>query len=492
MIYFLKSDLEVQVMDKKNNTLLSTSTSTSLVDESMNDLISDLQILIRQPSISATNQGLIECAHLLSQIMQKAGIQTKLLYVEDSISKENGCVFKVPPIVFGEVKSKSNPNGKTILFYNHYDVQPIDPIEKWEMDPFSGKIEGNRIYGRGSSDDKGELITRLKAVEFFLKHKGDIPCNIKFVIEGEEEIGSPHLAQFLQNYNNNFKSDLVIWESGYIDTKGRAIISLGQKGILHVDMKSQGPNRDVHSSLAVVVENPAWKLINALSLIRDTDGKILVEGWYDEVKPLNQNELKLIDHEPFDEEIFKKEYGITNFVNCSSGFDIKKSLASEPTCNISGLSSGYVNEGVKTIIPSTASVKLDFRLVPYMDPYYQYEKLVKYLRSKGFSENDLKIKYITGEPAYKTPLENPYLYSIVEAAKHVFDDIILNISSPGTGPMYLFKKYLQVDSICIGSTILPNKMHSPNEFTNIDLLNKGTKCFIEIINQISQMQTNIT
>lgn len=481
-------------MDKNNNILLPPSTSTSLVDESMSDLISDLQLLIRQPSISATNHGLLECANLLLKMMQKSGIKTELLFLKDSHirhhnhdgSDDNN--EKIPPIIFGEVKSQSNPNGKTILFYNHYDVQPIDPIEKWDLEPFSGKIDGNRIYGRGSSDDKGEIITRLKAVEFFLKHSGDVPCNIKFLIEGEEEIGSPHLSTYLQTYHEKFKSDLVIWESGYIDTNGRAIISLGQKGILHVEMKAQGPNRDVHSSLAVVIENPAWKLIHALSLIRDINGKILIDNWYDEVKPLNQKEVALIDHEPFDEEQFKKEYGIAHFLGCSSGFDIKKSLAADPTCNISGLSSGYINEGVKTIIPSTASVKLDFRLVPYMDPYYQYEKLVKFLREKGFTEHDLKIKYITGEPAYKTPLENPYVNLVIHAAKQIFNGVILNISSPGTGPMYVFKKYLEVDSICIGSTILPNKMHSPNEFTNIDLLNKGTKCFIEIINQISQVK----
>ena len=131
--------------------------------------------------------------------------------------------------------------GKTILFYNHYDVQPIDPIEKWDEDPFSGKVDGNVIFGRGSSDDKGELITRLKAVEFFLKQTGDVPCNIKFLIEGEEEIGSPNLNKYLLEYIEKFHCDMVIWESGYIDNKGRAIISLGQKGILNVELNVQGP-----------------------------------------------------------------------------------------------------------------------------------------------------------------------------------------------------------------------------------------------------------
>ena len=197
----------------------------------MNNLISDLQILIRQPSISATNQGLEECSILLSNMMKNAGIQTDLLFLDLEEQVESRTIGRIPPIVYGEVKSKSNPSGKTILFYNHYDVQPVDPIEKWNEDPFSGKVIGNHIYGRGSSDDKGELITRIKAVEYFLQETGDVPCNIKFLIEGEEEIGSPNLIKYVQRYKEKFKSDLVIWESGYVDKDDRAIISLGQKGI---------------------------------------------------------------------------------------------------------------------------------------------------------------------------------------------------------------------------------------------------------------------
>jgi acetylornithine deacetylase/succinyl-diaminopimelate desuccinylase-like protein len=482
--------------------------SPSFVDETMDELISDLQVLIRQPSVSALHQGLEECALILTKMMNKAGIKTELLYLNElqqqtesstdsaaststnataatGIYNQN-CWDIPPPLVFGEVKSKLNPLGKTILFYNHYDVQPIDPIENWNEDPFSGKVDGNLIFGRGSSDDKGELITRLKAVESFLKQTGDVPCNIKFLIEGEEEIGSPHLDKYLIKYAEKFHCDVVIWESGYIDNKGRSIISLGQKGILNVEIKVNGPARDVHSSLSVVIENPAWKLIHILSLLYDNHGRILIDGWNDEIEQLSDIELEILEKEFFDGDSFKKEYGVQKFVNDISGFEIKKSLAIEPTCNISGLFSGYTAKGVKTIIPSTASAKLDFRLVPFMNPESQFNKLVSYLRSKGYPEDELEINFLSGEPAYRTPLNNPYVNLVINSAKKIFSDVILNISSPGTGPMYMFKKYLSVDSICIGSTILPNKMHSPNEFTNIDLLNKTTKCFIEIIKDISR------
>ena len=182
----------------------------------MNDAITDLQTLIRQPSVSAKNQGLVECANLVVQIMRNAGIETKLLYIDNPLKVEQEDIASPssPPLVYGEVKSKSNPNGKTILFYNHYDVQPIEPIELWEQDPFSGNVEGNYIFGRGAADNKGELITRIKAVEHYLKKTSDVPCNVKFLIEGEEEIGSIHLKEYLRLYKDKFRCDGVIWESG--------------------------------------------------------------------------------------------------------------------------------------------------------------------------------------------------------------------------------------------------------------------------------------
>ena len=461
--------------------------SASFDGDQMDRLIADLQILIRQPSVSATSEGLEQCAILLANMMKNAGINSELFYLDIEDKIDNEISKQVPPIVFGEVKSKSNPNSKTILFYNHYDVQPIDPIEKWNEDPFSGKVIGNLIYGRGSSDDKGELITRLKAVEFFLKKTGDVPCNIKFLIEGEEEIGSPNLSKYIQKFKQKLQSDLVIWESGYVDKDERAIISLGQKGILNIEITVYGPSIDTHSGLAVAIDNPAWKLVNLLSLIYDPkNGKILIDNWYDEVKPLNKKELQLLADEPFNEEAFKKEYGINNFINNQNSYEIKKALAIEPSCNISGLYSGYTKKGVKTILPSSATAKLDFRLIPHMNPKIQFERLTKFLRTRGFSEKETSIKYLSGEPAYRTPIGNQYVRLIVTSASKIFNGVILNLSSSGTGPMYLFKDILHVDSICIGSTTLPNKMHSPNEFTNLDLLHKGTNCFIEIIENFAR------
>ena len=242
------------------------------VDKNMPALVSDLQKLIRQPSVSAKNLGLEECAKLVVQIMKKSGIRAEILRLGKGI----------PPAVYGEVRSKKNP-GKTLLFYNHYDVQPEEPLELWNDPPFSGKMRGNKIYGRGSADDKGELVTRIKAVEAFLKTTGDVPCNIKFLVEGEEEIGSMHVEQYLKKYQKKMSCNGVIWEFGYVDEKDRPIISLGMKGLLYVELSIQESIRDAHSSLAVLIENPAWRLVEALGTLRDSNGKILIKDWYREV-----------------------------------------------------------------------------------------------------------------------------------------------------------------------------------------------------------------
>jgi acetylornithine deacetylase/succinyl-diaminopimelate desuccinylase-like protein len=441
--------------------------------------IRDLQRLIRIPSVSAKKQNLEECAREIVKIMKEIGIFSELIYFDkDDINS-------APPIVYGEIKSKTNPNGKTILFYNHYDVQPEEPLELWECNPFEGTVKGNKIFGRGASDDKGELITRLNAVEYLLKHTGDVPCNIKFLVEGEEEIGSNNISKYLNKFKNKFKADLVIWEFGYIDQKEHPIISLGMKGLLYIEMIATGPSRDVHSSLAVLIENPAWKLVQALSTLVDKKGRILIEDWYKEIKTLTEEELKIIEKEPFDEESFKKEYKINKFVNDINVDDIKRALIDGPTCNISGLISGYIGRGAKTIIPSKASVKIDFRLVPNMDPNIQFERLKKHLKKKGFE--DIQIICINAEASGRTEINNPYVKLIQKSANKVFGTSIISVSSAGTGPMYEFIKILNAPCISIGGTYIFSRIHSPNEYARIDLLEKTTKCMITIINDISKI-----
>jgi acetylornithine deacetylase/succinyl-diaminopimelate desuccinylase-like protein len=450
------------------------------VDSIMDSLISDLQKLIRQPSVSARKQGITQCASLVASIMKNSGISTEILYL-DQKKEHHSRDVEAHPIVYGEVKSRSNPNGKTILFYNHYDVQPEDPIELWNMEPFSGTIEGNYVYGRGASDDKGELITRIKAVEYFLRKTGDVPCNVKFVIEGEEEIGSGHIVQYLNRYKDKFACDGVIWEFGYIDEKNRPIISLGMKGLLYIELLAKGPIRDAHSSLAVVIENPAWVLARALNSIRDGSGRILVKDWYNEVMELTSQEILLIENEPFNEESFRKEYGIDKFVNNMTGVEARKALVGGPTCNIAGILSGYTGNGAKTVLPAEAIAKLDFRLVPNMNPEKQFERIKKHLKMNGFGENNITAKFIHGEAAARVSPGDPFVSTVRKSAEKIFGSAVTSISSAGTGPMSSFISILNCPCVSIGSTFVYAKIHSPNEFARIDLLNKTTQCIFKII-----------
>jgi acetylornithine deacetylase/succinyl-diaminopimelate desuccinylase-like protein len=447
--------------------------SLKYVDVNMGNLISDLQILIRQPSVSAKNEGIEECAKLVQKLLKKSGINSEILKLKKGIA----------PIVYGEIKSKQNPK-KTLMFYNHYDVQPAEPFDLWDDPPFSGIRKGNKIFGRGATDDKGELITRIKAVEACLKTTGDVPCNIKFVIEGEEETGSAHIEKYLKKYKKKFSNDGVIWEFGYVDAKNRPIIGLGMKGLLFVELSVKESIQDAHSSLAVLIKNPAWRLIDAVKTLRDPSGNILIKDWYKEVTPLSKQDLELIQKEPFDENIFKKEFGIKSFVGNKKGIDAKKALVAGATCNIAGFVSGYIGDGAKTILPSDALIKIDFRLIPKMDPKKQVTRLKNHLKSKGFG--DVKIKIFHGEAAARTDSSDPFVSQVKDAADKSFGTSILNVSNAGTGPMYPFVDILKVPCISIGSTYMFSKIHSPNEFARVDLLKKTTKCICLIMQNFGE------
>jgi len=445
------------------------------VDSNMNELIIDLQTLIRQPSVSAKNEGIEECAKLVQKLLKNSGIKSELLRLKK----------RVAPIVYGEIKSKKNPK-KTLLFYNHYDVQPAEPFDLWEYPPFDGIRKGNKIFGRGATDDKGELITRIKAVEACLKTTGDVPCNIKFVIEGEEETGSAHIEDYLKKYKKKFSCDGVIWEFGYVDAQNRPIIGLGMKGLLFVELSVKESIRDAHSSLAVLIKNPAWRLIEAIHSLRNSDGKILIKNWYDDVIPFSKKDLEIISKEPFDQNAFKKEFGVKSFVGNKKGLDAKKALVGGTTCNIAGFISGYIGEGAKTVLPGRALVKIDFRLIPNMNPKKQIMLLKKHLKSKGFG--DISIKVFHGEAAARTNTSDSFVNDVKNAADKAFGKSILNVSNAGTGPMHPFMEILNAPCISVGSTYMFSRIHSPNEFTRIDLLKKTTKCICLIIENFSKSQ----
>lgn len=442
------------------------------VDAIQPELVRDLQTLIRQPSVSATGTGISECAELVKDVMHSAGIRTEILHLGGA-----------PPLVYGEVRSRVNPD-RTLLFYHHYDVQPPEPLEEWLDPPFSGTVREGKIFGRGAADDKGELLTRIKAVQAHLQAYGDVPCNVKFVVEGEEETGSANISKYLRRHRRKLACDAVVWEFGFVDGSGRPVVGLGMKGLLYVELTVEGPASDAHSSLAPIMRNPAWQLVHALGTMRSTDGRILIRGWYDEVRPLSRLDLKLLKMEPFSVSSFRKEFGAENLIAGMVGIRAKIALAAEPTCNIAGFQSGYTGSGAKTVLPARASAKIDFRLVPNMDPRRQIALLRQHLDASGFG--NVRVNLLSSEAAFRTDPSHWFVGQVESATRESFGDAILSISNPGTGPMHQFATILDAPCVSVGSTYVFSRIHSPNEFARLDLLKKATRCICGIMEKFGR------
>ncbi len=431
---------------------------TDYLDGHRDSAVNELIRLASQPSVSATGEGIEECAELAKELLEARGIEARLL------KRPNA-----NPLVYGEIKSKSNPE-KTVIFYNHYDVQPPDPLELWESPPFKPTLREGKLYARGVSDDKAELISRIYATEAFLKTVGDVPCNLRFIFEGEEEIGSTHLHEYIQEYPELFQADAVLWEFGGVNAKDVPEIILGVKGILYVELTTRGANRDAHSSLGAIVQNPAWRLVWALNSLKDNSGKILIPGWYDDVRAFKADEIALLEQEFFEEEAYKRDLGINGFINGMTGLELKKARAGNPTCTICGLNSGYTGKGSKTVLPSYAMAKIDFRLVPDQDPEDLIKKLRAHLDQSGFS--DVEVTYSEGERASRTDPNSGIVKAASEAAQSVYGTRpLIVVSSPATGPMYLFSP----PKIAIGCAYPFVRQHSPNEHVRLDLFAKGIK-----------------
>jgi acetylornithine deacetylase/succinyl-diaminopimelate desuccinylase-like protein len=325
------------------------------------------------------------------------------------------------------------------------------------------------VYGRGVSDDKGELTGRINLTKAFLEARGDLPCNFKFLFEGEEEIGSVHLHEYLKKHPEIFEADSVIWEFGGVDPKDRPNVVLGVKGILYVELTAKNAKRDAHSSQAAIVENPAWRLVGALNSIKQGD-KIMVPGWYGGVKPLTKEEIAVVKAQPYDAQAIKRDLGITRFIGGMGVEQAKRELVNKPTCTICGLSSGYTGKGSKTVLPSEAMAKIDFRLVPDQDPKDLHRKLTHHLAKHGYS--DVKVTYSEGEKAKRTSHRAPISVAAFEGAVEAFGvKPFFTVSSAGTGPMYLF----DAPCVAIGGGNPFSHAHAPNENLRLDLFVKGMK-----------------
>jgi len=441
------------------------------IDGNAESFVDDLVRLVRQPSVSAKGEGIEACAALVEEMMQGIGISTKILRGERGY-----------PVVYGEKKSEKSR--KTILFYDHYDVQPPEPLEKWLCKPFSGEIVDGKVYGRGASDNKGNLVSRLKAVQALLEVVGDVPVNIKFFVEGEEEIGSPNLESLIKNHVDLFCADAAIWEFGGTDSFGRPNLYLGLKGVLSVELKASGASRDVHSANAPIIPSAAWRLTWALNLLKDVEEKVLIEGFYENVLSPGPKEIECVKNIPFEEEEIKKEMHLREFLKKRTGLEALKALLYQPTCTINGIVSGYTGEGSKTVLPHQASAKLDFRLVPNQDPAHVFQKLKEHLTKHGFSDLEIT-KHGSTEPT-KTPIEDPFVKLVAGTAERVYGkQAIIYPTSAGSGPMHLFRNILGYPIVSIGCSHPEANTHAPNENLKIKSFVKGTKFIAALINDFS-------
>ncbi|MCL0048953.1 M20/M25/M40 family metallo-hydrolase [Dehalococcoidia bacterium] len=418
------------------------------IEASWLDAIDDLKRLLSQPSISAQGTGIQEAAALTAGLLQEYGMPSRILPTPGG-----------PPVVYGELEGDSP---FTLLFYNHYDVQPPEPLELWSTPPFEPSIADGKLYARGVSDNKGDIIARLLAVKAFLRARGRLPVSVKFLIEGEEEVGSPHLPAFIRENQALLKSDACLWEGGGVNWDDRPTITLGLKGIINVDLEVQGAVRDVHSSLAPIVPNPAWRLIWALNSIKDANENILIDGFYDDVRPPTPEEIEAIEAIPSEEEEMRANLGIERFLKGLKGVDLQLHSILEPACTINGIISGYTGEGSKTVLPCYARAKLDFRLVPDQRPDDIIAKLRKHLEKHGFT--DVVLSAGEGENPARTPLDSPFARVVSDAAREVYgSEPIIKPGMSGSGPMFSFTDILAIPVASSGVSNPDSRAHAPDE-----------------------------
>lgn len=426
------------------------------LNASLDDYIKETARLCAQPSVSAKNQGMVACADLVMQILEQHGFHTQK--------------FKSPgnPVIVARAQGKSE---RTLLFYNHYDVQPPEPLELWTTPPFEPTIRDGALYARGAKDDKGEFIARLAAVDAVRSaNGGSIPCNITFVLEGEEEIGSPHIAQFVSEHINLLQSDAAIWEEGGIDYEGCPGTSLGRRGILYVELEVETLKRDAHSGGAHIIPNAAWRLLHALASLKEGD-KIRIPGFYDHALPPSRLDIELLEALPDYETWARETYGVKEFVGGLTGKDLNRAIFNS-TCNIAGLNAGYQGEGLKTVIPARASAKIDFRLVPDQDPEDIFKKLRAHLDREGFT--DVSTKKVGAMWPYKASADDPFVILSSHTAERVYQrPYRLTPLTGGSSPVYAFADPLGgIPVISAGVGYADNRTHSPDEHVRLnDFLN---------------------
>lgn len=443
------------------------------INETLNHWIEQLGRLCAQPSISAQGFGIKECAELTAIMLREQGCAAEILPTGGS------------PIVYGEGDGKTD---RTLLFYNHYDVQPPEPLELWDTPPFTLTRVGDALFARGVSDDKGQLITRMAAVSAVRDVLGELPLRIKYFVEGEEEVGSPNVSGAIDHYKDKFAADGCIWEFGSVDYSGRPEQTLGMRGLCYIELSVKTAELDCHSGLGgTLIPNAAWRLVWALSTIKGPDERIRIPGFYDNARPATERDLAYLAQQPDHSIEMLQTYGLDGFLlGMTGGVELRRAAVFEPSATINGLNSGYQGLGAKTVLPAHASAKIDFRLVPDQTPEEIVPLLRAHLDAEGFA--DVAVRYVAGVKPARTDSDNPFVQLSIEAAKDVYGlEPIVEPLIGGSGPLHPFIHVLGLPVVTSGCGHPQSHVHAPNENIRIPDFINGIRHTARIITRFAEM-----
>lgn len=439
------------------------------IDQNLDSNLEELKLLVAQPSVSAKREGLVECADQVMDLLKKRKFQIHQF-------ENDGA-----PILVAERRGRSD---KTILFYDHYDVQPAEPMRLWKTPPFELTLNNGKAFGRGANDNKGNITNRLLAIDALLAEDGQLPCTVKFVIEGEEETTSVNFGKFVQSHKDLLQAHACLWEFGEVDANDMPLQFLGLRGIFYVELEVETAKRDVHSGVGgSIIQNAAWRLIWALNTLKSEDETIHLPGFYEDVLPPSQRDMALMAALPDSATDYKKRFGVKQFLNgITGGVDLAVAEAFQPTCTICGLSSGYHGQGAKTIVPARASAKVDFRLVPNQRPEKVLHQLREHLDAHGFQ--DIQITVLSSDAPARIDLDDEFIQLVVRTSAEIYGQPMKIIPmTGGSGPNAIIKDALQIPIASLGIGYPDCRAHAPNENIRLDLYLKTAKHITRILSE---------
>ena len=433
------------------------------IDRNRDRFIDELFELLRIPSISAQSEhkpDMQRCAEWLAAALVKAGAD----HAEVMPTEGN-------PVVFAE--KIIDPRAKTVLVYGHYDVMPVDPREEWHTDPFEPVIKEGRIWGRGADDDKGQSFMHVKAFEAMCA-TGTLPCNVKFMLEGEEEIGSQSLYKFCADYKKMLKADIILVSDTSMISMDTPSITCGLRGLTYMEVEVTGPNKDLHSGLfGGAVANPANVLTRLVASLIDENGRVTIPGFYDDVRELTPAERKAFNKAPFSLRDYKQALAIGD-VEGEAGYNTMERTGVRPSLDVNGIWGGYTEEGTKTVIPSKASAKISMRLVPNQDFRKIGRLFEKHFKAIAPKSVKVKVSFLHGGMPYVAPTDMPAYKAAEKAILDTFGKRPLPFYSGGSIPIIsAFEQTLGIKSLLIGFGLAEDAIHSPNESYGLEQFNKG-------------------